>query len=179
MAGLLVIAGGAISLAAALTPASTALAQEPTSDPALTRIDSKQPSSAGSDADFAKVVKPFLKNHCVRCHGPKKNKGELVLHAIKNDLDADAGAQRWTNILNQLTFDEMPPPEEKLRPKPIETAKIVGWIKQRLRETGKAEGYVKKLLAPEYGNWVSHEKLFSGDIQTPPYSPSRLWRLSP
>jgi hypothetical protein len=26
---------------------------------------------------------------------------------------------------------------------------------------------------------VNHEKLFSGEIQTPPFSPSRLWRFSP
>ncbi|MDB4491429.1 DUF1588 domain-containing protein [bacterium] len=73
----------------------------------------------------------------------------------------------------------MPPPEEEDQPDPLATAQVVDWINRRLYETGKAEAYLKKLLAPEYGNWVSHEKLFSGEIKTPPFSPSRLWRLSP
>lgn len=137
------------------------------------------PVSADSDRDFTKVVKPFLKEHCVRCHGPDKKKGKLVLHTIENNLHTNAGAERWIDILDQLQFDEMPPEEEDDRPGAQETAQVVEWIKRRLEETGKAEGYVKKLLAPEYGNWVSHEKLFSGEIETPPYSPSRLWRLSP
>ncbi|MFT5130274.1 MAG: hypothetical protein ACI8W8_003903 [Rhodothermales bacterium] len=134
---------------------------------------------ADTAADFAAVVQPFLKTHCIKCHGPKKKKGKLALHTVSTDLGSDAGSERWIDILDQLTFDEMPPPEEEDRPRPAETAPVVEWIKRRLEETGKAEGYVKKLLAPEYGNWVNHEKLFSGEITTLPYSPSRLWRLSP
>ena len=136
-------------------------------------------ASAGSGEDFEKLVKPFLEAHCITCHGPKKNKGKLVLHTVKNDLDTEAGSERWIEILDQLTFDEMPPPEEENRPELGKTAEVVGWIQQRLEETGNAEGYIKKLIAPEYGNRMSHEKLFSGEIKTPPFSPSRLWRLSP
>jgi hypothetical protein len=142
-------------------------------------VSNRKPASAASTAGFDQVIKPFFKSHCVKCHGPKKKKGKLALHTIQNDLDTADGSERWTEILNQLTFDEMPPPTEKKRPKPLESAKVVDWIKKRLAETGKAEGYIKKLLAPEYGNWTSHEKLFSGEIKTPPFSPSRLWRMSP
>ncbi|MFT5498366.1 MAG: hypothetical protein ACI9TH_003778 [Kiritimatiellia bacterium] len=166
---MLVIVGWALPLMTVVTPTSTAFAQQPSGGSA----------SAAVDVDFETVVKPLLNKHCIKCHGPKKQKGKLVLHTVKNDLDTDAGAERWTDILDQLTFNEMPPPEEESRPTPGETAGVVEWITKRLQETGKAEGYIKKLLAPEYGNRVSHEKLFSGDIKTPPYSPSRLWRLSP
>jgi hypothetical protein len=32
---------------------------------------------------------------------------------------------------------------------------------------------------PQYGNYVDHDKLFSGEIQEDPYSPARLWRRNP
>jgi len=128
---------------------------------------------------FEKVVKPYLETHCIRCHGAKKQKGKLTLHKVADDFTAEASLTNWTSVLDQLTFDEMPPPEEENRPDKLETAKVVEWINLRLEESGKAEAYRKKLLAPEYGNWVDHEKLFSGEIDTPPFSPSRLWRMSP
>ena len=137
------------------------------------------PTLLVADADSPETIQPYFKEYCVKCHGPDKKKGKLSLHRIKDDFASEAGSERWIQILNQLSFGEMPPLEEKKRPDPNETAKIVEWIHGRLAESGKAEGYLKKLLAPEYGNRVNHEKLFSGKITTPPFSPSRLWRVSP
>ena len=137
------------------------------------------PTLLVADADSPETIQPYFKEYCVKCHGPDKKKGKLSLHRIKDDFASEAGSERWIQILNQLSFGEMPPPEEKKRPDPNETAKIVEWIHGRLAESGKAEGYLKKLLAPEYGNRVNHEKLFSGEITTPSFSPSRLWRVSP
>jgi hypothetical protein len=136
-------------------------------------------AASGADADFPNIIQPFLKENCVKCHGPEKKKGKLVLHAIKDDFGSEEGSERWIEVLNQLTFGEMPPAEEKVRPSAGEVAEVVEWIHKRLAESGEAEGYLKKLLAPEYGNRVNHEKLFSGEITTPPFSPSRLWRVSP
>ena len=36
-----------------------------------------------------------------------------------------------------------------------------------------------KLESPAFANYVNHEKLFSGEITTEPFSPARLWRTSP
>lgn len=132
-----------------------------------------------SEVEFKKVVQPFLQNHCIKCHGAEKQKGKVALHTITSDFGKDPEVTRWVEVLDMLSFAEMPPPEEKEQPDPLATAQVIAWIKQKLEGTSHGEAYVKKLLAPEYGNWVSHESLFSGEIKTPPYSPSRLWRLSP
>ena len=137
------------------------------------------PMASGANTDFPKIIQPFFKEYCIKCHGPDKNKGKLVLHTIKDDFSSEDDSTQWIEILNQLTFGEMPPPDEKKRPGAGKTADVVEWINTRLIESGKAEGYLKKLLAPEYGNRINHEKLFSGEITTPPFSPSRLWRVSP
>ena len=123
-------------------------------------------------------AQPFLESHCVKCHGTEKKKGKVTLHDIGFDFSDAKTADRWVDVLDQLTSEDMPPEDEE-QPETAERTRMIDWINENLQEADQGEAYRKKLLAPEYGNWVSHEKLFSGEIDTPPYSPARLWRYSP
>jgi hypothetical protein len=128
--------------------------------------------------EFKAVVKPFLKQHCVDCHSGAKAEAGLKIDQVQNDLSTDSAAQVWESVLQALQFDDMPPPDEP-RPDSIARAKVILWIEQQMEASGRAESYRDKLLKPEYGNYVSHDLLFSGDVKTLPFSPSRLWRFSP
>ena len=128
--------------------------------------------------DYSQVVQPFLKQHCVRCHDDVTNETGFSLQAATADFTANSSSDFWLRILDQLTFRNMPPEEEE-QPSGLEVAQVTEWINKGLLQAGKGDAYRKKLLSPEYGNWVNHEKLFSGEIKTLPYSPSRLWRFSP
>ena len=128
--------------------------------------------------DYSQVVQPFLKLHCVRCHDDVTNETGFSLQAATADFTANSSSDLWLRILDQLTFRNMPPEEEE-QPSGLEVAQVTEWINKGLLQAGKGDAYRKKLLSPEYGNWVNHEKLFSGEIKTLPYSPSRLWRFSP
>ena len=127
---------------------------------------------------FVKTVKPFLTTHCYDCHSGNDAEAGLDLKKLAADFSTDDSANRWIDVMHALRFEEMPPPDEA-QPPAIEKANVVGWVMEKMAETNRFEAYQKKLVAPEYGNWVSHEKLFSGEINTPPFSPSRLWRVSP
>ena len=81
------------------------------------------------------------------------------------------------SVYEQLKTGDMPPSGYEEQPSKSARDEIL--IDRQLLTAGSGEAYRKKLLSPEYGNWVDHEKLFSGEIQTPPFSPPRLWRLSP
>ena len=130
--------------------------------------------------EFSALAKtPFLESYCVQCHGAEKKKGKVTLHDLGTDFSDARTADRWVDVLDQLTAEDMPPEDEEKHPATAERAKMIEWIEGQLKTSSQGEAYRKKLLAPEYGNWVNHEKLFSGEIKTPPYSPSRLWRLSP
>ena len=107
-----------------------------------------KPAASGADADFPEIIQPFLKEHCIKCHGPKKKKGKLVLHTIKDDFGSEAGSERWIEILNQLTFGEMPPPDEEARPESSNTAEVVEWIQKRLIETGESRRLPKEVARP-------------------------------
>ena len=124
------------------------------------------------------MVKHFLKTHCIRCHGEEKQKGKLALHEVSFDFAKAGNSELWLHLLAQLTAGDMPPPDEKNRPSDSERKSMIEWIDRQLLTTGSGEAYRKKLLAPDYGNWVSHEKLFSGEIKAPPFSPARLWRFN-
>jgi hypothetical protein len=134
--------------------------------------------NAEAPAGFDQVLKPFLKQNCIRCHGEKKQKGKLALHEVPLDFTKAQTSELWLEMLEQLTAGDMPPPDEDRQPSVSERNAAIEWIDRQLLTAGSGEVYRKKLLSPEYGNWVNHEKLFSGEIKTPPFSPSRLWRFS-
>jgi hypothetical protein len=53
------------------------------------------------------------------------------------------------------------------------------WINAELKKSGNVSDLYSKLESPSFGNYVNHEKLFSGEITAEPFSPARLWRTSP
>lgn len=128
--------------------------------------------------DYSQKIKPFVEQYCIGCHGQDEPESDFSLVKIRSDFESASSSAHWLKILDQLVFESMPP-EDQPQPTSLEKAEVTAWINQRLLEAGRGDVYRKKLLAPEYGNWVNHEQLFSGRIQTPPYSPSRLWRFSP
>lgn len=121
----------------------------------------------------------FLETYCVQCHGPDKKKGKLTLHDLGANFTDPETAERWVGVLEELTAEDMPPEEEEAQPQSRERNAMIAWIEKGLQDANQGDTYRRKLLSPQYGNWLNHEKLFSGEITTPPFSPSRLWRLSP
>lgn len=128
---------------------------------------------------YRKEVEPFLKQHCVKCHGSDKQKGKLALHAIDANVPAGRDIEKWKAVAERLALGEMPPDSEP-RPDARTTARVLAWIKTELAKGGESTADVeRKLLLPGNGNRVDHDTLFSGKIADPAASPARLWRLSP
>ncbi|MFT5527327.1 MAG: hypothetical protein ACI9HK_005309, partial [Pirellulaceae bacterium] len=138
-------------------------------------INEKQTSDQET---FHKTVKPFLKNYCTGCHGSKKQEGDVNLSIISHDLASGRDMELWKTVLKQLTLEEMPPTKER---QPSESAKneLMSWIHSELSKSGNSSDLSNKLRNPEFGNLVNHQKLFSGEIKTPAFSPARLWRVGP
>jgi mono/diheme cytochrome c family protein len=122
------------------------------------------------------IIAPFLNTYCTSCHGSTKSKGDIRLDTINAALALGKDVDLWNSVLKQLVLSEMPPPEKK-QPDPSEIAKVAEWINSELNKSGNAAQIYQKLGSPNYGNLVNHEKLFSGEIKTPPFTPARLWRI--
>ena len=127
---------------------------------------------------FEATVKPFLLQHCLDCHSGADAEAGVDLSELRADFSVDETANRWIDVMQAIQFSEMPPPEET-QPGSSEKANVIAWVSGEMVKANRFEAYQKKLIAPEYGNWVNHEKLFSGEIDTLPFSPARLWRFSP
>ena len=103
---------------------------------ASAQAEDSQPSAA---ARFDSQIRPLLEKHCVECHGPKKQKGELRLDAkpfafkgghdglaiVPGDLTKSLLLKR---VLSTDDDDRMPPEGDRLSPEQI--ALLKSWIEK-------------------------------------------------
>ena len=101
----------------------------------------------------------FLEEHCFRCHGEKKQKGELRLDNLPRDFTSPLTAAHWADALERISSGEMPPEEEK-QPKAEEAARVAEWISIQLK-AGESARLAKrervsfhKLTREEYANTI-------------------------
>jgi hypothetical protein len=81
------------------------------------------PQDRVADPDeFRSRVSPFLKKHCLDCHGPEKQKAQIR-------LDQAAGGPLWTRVHEQISTGAMPP-EERPRPADAEKRAVLSWIEK-------------------------------------------------
>ena len=118
-----------------------------------------------------------LEAHCLDCHGQDTQKGDVRLDnletlALKDRLDL------LNRVQEQIFIKEMPPKKRKAQPSDSEREQLYDWMTAELRKH-KASRFEEKLRYPSYGNYVDHEKLFSGEIKDKPFSPARRWLVSP
>src|SRR5690349_9790310 len=89
------------------------------------------PSAA--PAEFDKIVLPFLNAHCVRCHGEKKDEGELRVDTLSRDFAGGGSAGHWGDIIERISAGEMPP-EDEPQPTAEEAAKVVESLANLLKQ---------------------------------------------
>ena len=78
----------------------------------------------------------FLTTHCVSCHGPKKEKGDLRIDTLSRDFKAGMDSHLWAEVNERINAGEMPP-EEQPRPNENEISEFIAQLDQKLSE-GKA-----------------------------------------
>ena len=116
-------------------------------------------SLKASDSDsVTSIAQPFLKEHCLRCHGPDESKSDLRLDQLDADLSQPSTFDRWREIVSRVQSGEMPPIKEP-RPQPEQVADVVKRLSMRLDDasaTQRTEGRVvlRRLNRVEYENTV-------------------------
>ncbi len=129
--------------------------------------------------DYQQDIRPFLQQHCTKCHGEKKQKGDLRLDGLDGSHMAGGDLAKWQAVYEKMVLGEMPP-EEEARPESGAQKRMLDWLSGELRKAGKFDdAAVARLKLPQHGNRVDHDTLFSGQIKTAPASQPRMWRMSP
>lgn len=139
-----------------------------------------------SDQQAVGIVVDFLNTHCSACHGGEDHEGEFDIRSLLDQsqlgksIQVDNGGidAEWGRVFRVLVTQQMPPVEAP-QPSRAARARTVAWLKSRLQKSGLISDWQRKLLFPEYGNYVDHESLFDGSVQDVAWSPSRLWKKGP
>jgi mono/diheme cytochrome c family protein len=120
---------------------------------------SARAAQGNHDTGLDKVVKPFFDEHCTRCHGEKKQKGDLRLDTLAIEFDSPKTMGHWLEIMGRINSGEMPP-EKQPRPKAEDIARVSEWIAGQLREADAAQQSSGdkiafcKLSREEYANTI-------------------------
>ena len=108
---------------------------------------------------FEKDLQPYLERHCIRCHGPKKQKGDFRIDVLSRKVGLE-DTPFWVEIRDRITTGEMPPEDIENRPSAEASGEIVEWIAARIKE-GEAARLAKRdkvsynrLTVEEYVNTV-------------------------
>ena len=108
--------------------------------------------------NFEEQVKPILEHRCFKCHGEKKQKGDLRLDTLPSNLLKDrVAAETWHDVRDVLNLSEMPPEKEEPLP-PAELKILTSWITQKIDAVVAAQKHtdgrviLRRLNRTEYQN---------------------------
>ncbi|MEQ8791928.1 MAG: DUF1588 domain-containing protein [Pirellulaceae bacterium] len=121
-------------------------------------------------------LRALVVNYCTDCHGKDVSEGDVSFADLEN-LKLDARLALLNKAHEQLHFHRMPP-EDQQQPSAAEHARLVDWLSAELNRYSSNE-LEDKLRRPEYGNYVDHDKLFSGEYaDLKPFTYDRRWLIS-
>jgi mono/diheme cytochrome c family protein len=71
------------------------------------------PLAFSSAVHAAEPFEAFLEKHCVSCHGPDKEKGELRIDLLSRDFKSGLDTHLWHEVIEKINAGEMPPEDEE------------------------------------------------------------------
>jgi len=133
-------------------------------------------SAAPAPATLGDTLRPFLAEHCVKCHGPEKQKGDIRLDGLKLTGDLAKERELLELVRDQIRGGQMPPKKEK-QPDAALAHRIVTMLTHALPKGQTAEQFASEQL-PNRGNLIAHELLFGTPASNVKPPAGRLWRLN-
>ncbi len=114
--------------------------------------------SPESQRFFEEHVRPFLKQHCAKCHDVNTAKAGFIIDDLGTDFLAGKTADHWHEVIDLVNVDKMPPKKEA-RPDPKEAFAITEWVNSELRNAEKrakngGRAAMRRMNRTEYANTV-------------------------
>ncbi|MEO2035006.1 MAG: DUF1588 domain-containing protein [Planctomycetaceae bacterium] len=121
-------------------------------------------------------IQSVIQSRCIGCHSADASEGNVRLDVLSG-MQLSERLELLNKVQEQLFFGLMPPEEED-QPTEAERAQFVAWTSAELRKQN-ASKLDEKLRRPEYGNYVDHDKLFSGEYaHLKSFTRDRRWLIS-
>ena len=139
----------------------TQLETRPVSTPAVPVAISIEPDSQ----TFIEVVRPFLQQNCVRCHGLRTQESDFrVDEDLPNIFGTPQIVARWSEVLNMLNSGDIPPEGEPRAPAAM-VARVAEWIEHEVGQGDrrKLDEYLNSVRETErrvqrLENWVDRAR---------------------
>lgn len=119
------------------------------------------PAAAGESPVNDEVLRPLLKEHCIRCHGPEKQKAKLRFDELDFAISDNGEALQYQDVLDVLNSGEMPP-EDETQPSKAELESVIGALtedlfhaRKRLASRG-GRVEMRRLNRREYAETIDH-----------------------
>ena len=136
------------------------------------------PTIANAEDKFSvpAEISMHLQQKCLECHDQESAEGGIHLESF-DKLSEDDRLGLLNKVQEQVFFGLMPPPDAE----PLtddERSQLLAWASIELGKKN-ASKLDEKLRRPEFGNYVDHEKLFSGKYShLPGFTRDRRWLVS-
>lgn len=121
-------------------------------------------------------VQAVIATYCGDCHSNGEQAGEISFEELSRAPLAER-LELFNKAQDQVFFHLMPPAESD-QPTDAERELLATWLHAELKKHN-ASKLDEKLRYPDYGNYVNHDKLFSGEVREPSYTFARRWLVSP
>jgi len=105
---------------------------------------------------FRKQIGPVLKQACVSCHGPEKQKGKFRVDTLNPDLLKGEDVNWWLEVFDVISNGEMPPEDAEMPLKDTERAAVIDWLSgeiqqaSRVARAAKGRSSFRRLTRYEY-----------------------------
>ena len=93
----------------------------------LSVVRGQQDGRARLENTFTRTVRPFLQTYCITCHGRQGPAAQLDLSGFTTMAAVMQDGRRWSQILERLEAEEMPP-KGAPHPLPRERRAAVDWF---------------------------------------------------
>ncbi len=85
------------------------------------------------EGQFTRTVRPFLATYCISCHGPRQPAAQMDLSGFTTMAALLQDGRRWSQILERVEAQEMPPKGAARHPTTLERRSAVDWF-HRVRD---------------------------------------------
>ncbi|MCA9058469.1 MAG: DUF1592 domain-containing protein, partial [Planctomycetaceae bacterium] len=91
------------------------------------------PAGSATGQEFQQAIGNYLQQHCVRCHGEKRQEGEFRIDTLSAEIGIRDTAL-WAEVRERISSGEMPPADVEDPPTANQNAAVVEWISARINE---------------------------------------------
>ncbi|MFT5522260.1 MAG: cytochrome c553 [Pirellulaceae bacterium] len=141
-----------------------------------TSVNAVEPAHGADSFAIPKSLQAVIANRCLECHSDDESEGNARLDALSK-MRQDERLTLLNRVQEQLFFGFMPPKDEQ-QLTAAEHAQLADWVSKELNKHD-ASKLEEKLRLPAYGNYVDHDKLYSGEyVDAPSFTHNRRWLIS-